>query len=64
VLNAANEVAVYAFLEGKIRFLDIPEVIEGTLAELPGEPVRSFESLYEADRQARKIAGDLVTERV
>jgi 1-deoxy-D-xylulose-5-phosphate reductoisomerase len=64
VLNAANEVAVYAFLEGKIRFLDIPEVIEGTLAELPGEPVRSFESLYEADRQARKIAADLVTERV
>jgi 1-deoxy-D-xylulose-5-phosphate reductoisomerase len=64
VLNAANEVAVYAFLEGKIRFLAIPEVIEGTLAELPGEPVRSFESLYEADRRARKIAVDLVTERV
>jgi 1-deoxy-D-xylulose-5-phosphate reductoisomerase len=64
VLNASNEVAVYAFLEGKIRFLDIPEVIERTLAELPGEPVRAFESLYEADRQARKIAAELITELV
>jgi 1-deoxy-D-xylulose-5-phosphate reductoisomerase len=64
VLNAANEVAVYAFLEGKIRFLEIPEVIEGTLAESPGEPVRAFESLYEADREARKIAAELVMERV
>jgi 1-deoxy-D-xylulose-5-phosphate reductoisomerase len=64
VLNAANEVAVHAFLEGRIRFLEIPEVIERTLAELPGERVRSFESLYEADRQARKIAADLVMELV
>jgi 1-deoxy-D-xylulose-5-phosphate reductoisomerase len=64
VLNAANEVAVHAFLEGKIRFLEIPEVIERTLAELPGERVRAFESLYEADRQARKIAADLVMELV
>jgi 1-deoxy-D-xylulose-5-phosphate reductoisomerase len=64
VLNAANEVAVHAFLDGKIRFLEIPEVIERTLAELPGERVRAFESLYEADRQARKIAADLVMELV
>ena len=56
VLNAANEVAVHAFLEGRLRFLEIPEVIEQTLDELDGEPVRSFESLYEADRQARELA--------
>jgi 1-deoxy-D-xylulose-5-phosphate reductoisomerase len=60
VLNAANEIAVYAFLDGRIRFLEISEVIERTLSELPGEPVRAFESLYEADRRARKIAADLV----
>src|ERR1019366_3978481 len=53
VLNAANEIAVHAFLEGRLGFLDIPAVIEQTLSELGSEPIRSFESLYEADRQAR-----------
>jgi 1-deoxy-D-xylulose-5-phosphate reductoisomerase len=62
VLNAANEVAVHAFLGGAIRFLEIPEVIERTLSELPGEPVREFESLYRADRDARKVAGEGVAE--
>jgi 1-deoxy-D-xylulose-5-phosphate reductoisomerase len=60
VLNAANEIAVHAFLEGRLTFLGIPEVIEGTLDRLPGAPVRAFESLYEADRRAREIAADLV----
>ncbi len=60
VLNAANEIAVHAFLEGRLTFLNIPEVIEGTLDRLPGAPVRAFESLYEADRRARDIAADLV----
>src|ERR1019366_9325092 len=44
VLNAANEVAVHAFLEGHLRFNGIPEVIERTLSELPVAPVRAFES--------------------
>jgi 1-deoxy-D-xylulose-5-phosphate reductoisomerase len=57
ILNAANEIAVHAFLEGRLRFLEIPAVIEQTLAELAGAPVLSFESLYEADRQARTLAG-------
>jgi 1-deoxy-D-xylulose-5-phosphate reductoisomerase len=60
VLNAANEIAVHAFLEGGLRFVEIPEVIEQTLSQLPGEPVRAFESLYEADRQARTVAGEAV----
>jgi 1-deoxy-D-xylulose-5-phosphate reductoisomerase len=60
VLNAANEIAVHAFLEGRLRFLEISEVIERTLAELGSEPVRSFESLYEADRRARAVAGEAV----
>ncbi len=62
VLNAANEIAVHAFLEGRLRFLGIAEVIERTLAELGSEPVLSFESLYEADRRARAVAGEAVAE--
>src|SRR2546427_9932287 len=53
VLNAANEIAVHAFLEGRLRFVEIPSVIERTLSQLPCEPVRAFDSLYEADRHAR-----------
>jgi 1-deoxy-D-xylulose-5-phosphate reductoisomerase len=62
VLNAANEVAVHAFLDGRLSFLGIPEVIERTLSELGSEPVRAFESLYEADRTAREQAGETVAE--
>ncbi len=62
VLNAANEIAVHAFLEGRLRFVEIPEVIERTLWTLGSEPVRSFESLYEADRRARSVAGEAVAE--
>jgi 1-deoxy-D-xylulose-5-phosphate reductoisomerase len=61
VLNAANEVAVHAFLEGNLRFVEIPLVIERTLSELGSEPVRAFESLYEADRDARRVAGEAVS---
>jgi 1-deoxy-D-xylulose-5-phosphate reductoisomerase len=60
VLNAANEIAVHAFLEGRLGFLDIPLIIEQTLSSLPGEPVRAFESLYEADRDARLLAGEAI----
>jgi 1-deoxy-D-xylulose-5-phosphate reductoisomerase len=60
VMNAANEVAVHAFLTGGLDFLGIPAVIEETLERLPAAPVRAFESLYEADREARAAAGALV----
>jgi 1-deoxy-D-xylulose-5-phosphate reductoisomerase len=60
VLNAANEIAVHAFLEGRLGFTAIPEVIERALSELAAEPVRAFESLYEADRLARAVAGEAV----
>ncbi|HEY1834708.1 MAG TPA: 1-deoxy-D-xylulose-5-phosphate reductoisomerase [Solirubrobacteraceae bacterium] len=60
VLNAANEIAVHAFLEGRLRFLEIAEVVERTLAELPAEPIRDFESLYESDRLARASAVEAV----
>ncbi len=56
VLNAANEIAVHAFLGGRIAFTRIAEVIEATLDELGAQPVREFESLFEADRRAREVA--------
>ncbi|HET6868952.1 MAG TPA: 1-deoxy-D-xylulose-5-phosphate reductoisomerase [Solirubrobacteraceae bacterium] len=62
-LNAANEVAVHAFLQGRLRFLDIATVIEETLTTLSPQPVHSFESLGEADAEARRVAGELVAER-
>jgi 1-deoxy-D-xylulose-5-phosphate reductoisomerase len=62
-LNAANEVAVHAFLAGRIGFLDIAAVIEQTLTEVPAERVHSFDSLAEADARAREIAGELVAGR-
>jgi 1-deoxy-D-xylulose-5-phosphate reductoisomerase len=60
VLNAANEVAVHAFLAGRLGFLDIARVIEGTLDTLEPQPVRRFEDLYEADSEARTRASELV----
>jgi len=62
-MNAANEVAVHAFLGARLRFLDIAAVIEETLEELPSQPVHSFEALGEADADARRIAGELVAVR-
>jgi len=59
-LNAANEVAVHAFLSGKLPFTGIPRVIAGVLEGQPARPVRAFESLYEADREAREAAQELV----
>jgi 1-deoxy-D-xylulose-5-phosphate reductoisomerase len=60
VLNAANEVAVHAFLRGALSYLGIAAVIERTLEALPAARVRAFESLYEADREARALAALLV----
>jgi 1-deoxy-D-xylulose-5-phosphate reductoisomerase len=62
-LNAANEVAVHAFLGGRLGFLDIAAVIEETLAALPARAVHSFDSLADADADARRTAGELVTAR-
>jgi 1-deoxy-D-xylulose-5-phosphate reductoisomerase len=60
VLNAANEVAVHAFLAGRLPFLGIPAVITEALERLPAEPVHAFDSLYAADREARAVAGELI----
>ena len=60
ILNAANEVAVHAFLQGRLPFLAIAEVIERTLEALPSGQIHSFDSLAAADGDARLEAGALV----
>ena len=54
--NAANEVAVAAFLDGRLPFLGIPEVAERTLDAADGSPVADVEALHQADREARRLA--------
>lgn len=63
VLNAANEVAVHAFLNGRLRFLEIAEVIEQTLNVVETGTIHAFETLYRADRAARDAASAMVQER-
>ena len=60
VLNAADEVAVQAFLGGRIPFTGIPEVIDKCLDALPGGPVRHFEDLFDVDAAAREHARGLI----
>jgi 1-deoxy-D-xylulose-5-phosphate reductoisomerase len=60
VLNAADEVAVEAFLAGRIPFTGIPAVIDRTLEAIPGGPVRSFEDLFETDAAARDQARGVI----
>jgi 1-deoxy-D-xylulose-5-phosphate reductoisomerase len=54
--NAANEVAVAAFLEGRLGFLEIPAVVEETLARVDGASARDLDDLVEADAAARQLA--------
>jgi 1-deoxy-D-xylulose-5-phosphate reductoisomerase len=54
--NAANEVAVAAFLEHRIGFLDLPVVVETTLGAVTGAPARALDELMEADAEARRVA--------
>jgi 1-deoxy-D-xylulose-5-phosphate reductoisomerase len=56
VFNAANEVAVAAFLEGRLPFLGIADLVEETLEQARGEPAGDLDELIEADAEARKIA--------
>jgi len=55
-LNAADEVAVAAFLEGSIRFDQIPKVIEAVLSETPTRKMESIVEVLQADHEARRVA--------
>jgi 1-deoxy-D-xylulose-5-phosphate reductoisomerase len=54
--NAANEVAVAAFLDGRIAFLDIGAVVEETLSRVDGAAARDLDDLVAADAEARRLA--------
>ncbi len=64
VLNAANEVAVAAFLDGRLPFLGIPGVVEGTLSSLAAPPATSLDELVDVDAEARRTASTLTRELV
>jgi 1-deoxy-D-xylulose-5-phosphate reductoisomerase len=61
VLNAANEIAVSAFLQGNIGFLAIPALVEDALTTLPATPAASLEMLLAADAQARRFTHQRIT---
>jgi 1-deoxy-D-xylulose-5-phosphate reductoisomerase len=56
--NAANEVAVAAFLDGRLPFLGIADTVEETLGAVDGTSARDLNDLIEADAEARRLAGD------
>src|SRR3982075_941229 len=58
VFNAANEVAVAAFLAGRLPFLGIAEVVADALARIDGAPARDLDDLIEIDRSARALADE------
>jgi len=62
VLNAANEVAVAAFLDERIGFLDIAATVERTLERLPNRSIATLDDVYALDREARAAARSLIGE--
>ncbi len=63
-LNAANEVAVAAFLDGGLSFTDIPRVIEATLEREASGPVQELGELLDVDRRARECARTVIREEL
>jgi len=63
LLNAANEVAVAAFLAGRLPFTGIARVIDQTLNDLPVAPADELAAVLAADAQARRAASALVMAR-
>jgi 1-deoxy-D-xylulose-5-phosphate reductoisomerase len=60
ILNAANEIAVYAFLRNRIGFLDMTEVVEQTMQKMPFIEKPTLEEYFESDGEARSFAASLI----
>jgi 1-deoxy-D-xylulose-5-phosphate reductoisomerase len=60
VLNAANEIAVYAFLKNRIGFLDMTDLIERTMQHVPFIAQPSLEDYFDSDGEARNFAASLI----
>ena len=64
VLNASNEIAVASFLAGGIGFLDIAEVVEETLSQIPNGKLGSLDDVHHVDEEARRVARAVVGARL
>mgnify|MGYP001039384936 CR=1 FL=1 len=64
ILNAANEIAVASFLDGELKFTDIPYIVEQTLKNLPSRAASTLDIILEDDLAARKEAEQLIDSRV
>jgi 1-deoxy-D-xylulose-5-phosphate reductoisomerase len=62
LLNAANEIAVEAFLERRIAFLDIPRLIETVLGKVPRKEVNVLQDVLDADGSARLAAREWIVQ--
>jgi len=60
VMNAANEIAVYAFLRNRINFLDMTDVVEKTMQKVPFIEEPTLEQYFDSDGEARTFAADLI----
>ncbi len=60
IMNAANEIAVYAFLKNRIGFLDMTELIERTMEKIPFIAQPSLDDYFESDGEARSFAASLI----
>lgn len=60
ILNAANEQAVEAFLDGRIGFSSIPKIIEAVLEALPVGRIETLDDVLQADQMAREVSGQLI----
>ena len=61
ILNGANEIAVAAFLEDRIRFGGIARLVEDTMQRVSPEMHPDLDAVFEADRKAREIAQQLLS---
>ena len=62
ILNASNEVAVAAFLDDRLGFLDIPRVVAETLEKMPVTVIGSVDDVLTVDGEARKVAADIMSD--
>jgi 1-deoxy-D-xylulose-5-phosphate reductoisomerase len=60
ILNAANEIAVYAFLKNRLGFLDMTDLIEKTMSKIPYIQNPTLDEYYETDGEARSFAASLI----
>jgi 1-deoxy-D-xylulose-5-phosphate reductoisomerase len=60
VMNAANEIAVYAFIRNRIGFLDMTDLIERTMESIPFIERPTLQQYYDSDGEARSLAADIL----